>query len=904
MNLGRSTLCVFLSWVLLVTCTPWVNACGPDSLHPIFVFETSPDLPLVEYVQGKVGIVRPTFGRKTLVVAYRYLNGGAFNAEEQRELIDALKGKAPEEDDVSAIKAWVDVRKLVTGDQEELPEMYKVRPGETYDFFPNCTKNAFEIATETLRDRIARFSAGDPNVRDWLQAQDTVFRNCDAASDPPAEASAERPEWLRKDRDYQIAAALFYALRLPEARQRFQAIAEDNDSVWQETAAYLVARSLIREASLSEAEKKRHELYQKAETTLLSLIGKGGKFRNAATRLLALVKYRLRPEERVHELGQLLGEQSGDENLRQDLIDYSWLLDKFDEDIRQAEERRANQKLADEPGNNDEEKKQEAIANAANQIYEAVQKGELIQIWFTQKDATGRSDYTKILNLNFKPETTEAEVLESFELQLGRKLTPEEAKEIQEKRTEQLHYREWLISPNRKLGRRNEYEGCYDNCTDNKLASLPEVLQADSLTDWIFTFQSNDPDAYAHASARWRQTHSEAWLLTALAKAQLNSPSITHLLKQAEQIPKDAPAFPTAAYHLVRLRVAANQKPEARKLLDEILGSQFELLPISAQNEFLEQRMLLAENTVEFLRFAVRRPVAFRRYGTFGRISDFLRVEKSFWHSGYEETKEEYEQKIEAQFSELLPWDDRTSFDDKTVEIFNWHFPLTVLLQASRDPALPPYLQRRLALTVWTRAILLKNEDVARNVAPDLIKLAPEMSTLLASYVNAKTAQERNDSALYTILKFPDLTPLVTEGIPSFTSAEDINYYFETSWWCKPADTQYDNEGNEVPKNVVAPTFLSPESLAAARKERSKLISLGEGKSFLGRQVWEWAKRAPEDPRVPEALFIAIKANEGYKYGCGMWEGDDELRNQLTELLKQHYSQSPWTAKLAAEEDP
>src|SRR5215510_9108563 len=196
MKSGRNALCIFLSLVSLVTFTPSGSACGPDSVHPIFVFDTSPDLPFGEFVQGKVGIVRPTFGQKTLVVAYRYLNGGAFNAEEQRQLVDALKGKAPDDDAGPAIKAWVEARKLVTGDKEEQPEMYKERPGESYDFFPNCTKNAFEVATDTLQDRVARFGAEDPNVHDWLRAQDTVFRNCGAGSGPPAEASAERPEWL------------------------------------------------------------------------------------------------------------------------------------------------------------------------------------------------------------------------------------------------------------------------------------------------------------------------------------------------------------------------------------------------------------------------------------------------------------------------------------------------------------------------------------------------------------------------------------------------------------------------------------------------------------------------------------------------------------------------------------
>jgi len=84
--------------------TPTARACGPVSVEPIFVFDTSPDLPFADYARGHLGIVRPSFGRKTLVIAYRYLNGGWFADGEQAALIEALKGTAPEGDGTAAVK--------------------------------------------------------------------------------------------------------------------------------------------------------------------------------------------------------------------------------------------------------------------------------------------------------------------------------------------------------------------------------------------------------------------------------------------------------------------------------------------------------------------------------------------------------------------------------------------------------------------------------------------------------------------------------------------------------------------------------------------------------------------------------------------------------------------------------
>ena len=48
--------------------------------------------------------------------------------------------------------------------------------------------------------------------------------------------------------------------------------------------------------------------------------------------------------------------------------------------------------------------------------------------------------------------------------------------------------------------------------------------------------------------------------------------------------------------------------------------------------------------------------------------------------------------------------------------------------------------------------------------------------------------------------------------------------------------------------------------------------------SYLGKQAIEWAKASPDDPRVPKALFIAVQANQSFKYGCNSWEFDAELK--------------------------
>jgi hypothetical protein len=327
----------------------------------------------------------------------------------------------------------------------------------------------------------------------------------------PSPVGAGSPKWLQKDRDYQTAAAYFYSLNYPAARSLFQKVADDPESDWQETSAYLVARTLVRQASLSSKAKEKNALYEQAETQLINLSARGGKFQNASKRLLGLVKYRLHPEERVRELAQTLDEQSGNENLRQDLIDYNWLLDKFDLQVQKEEEER---KKASNPTPSPDPKYKPNDDYQAR--YDAIQRGELVELYFTPKDSEGKPEYNNGISLDLKPNATETEVFQEVEIRLSRKLTAEETKELKDAYVNALSHRQWLLSPNRKLDSGNEYDGCEFGCNDLALELYPPFLRADELTDWILTFQSKDPKAFAHSVTRWRKSQSNAWLAVAL----------------------------------------------------------------------------------------------------------------------------------------------------------------------------------------------------------------------------------------------------------------------------------------------------------------------------------------------------------------------------------------------------
>ncbi len=870
------------------------NACGPSFLSPIFVFEESPDLPFAEFAAGKIGIVKPTFGRKTLVISYRYLNGESFTADEQKQLVLALQGAAPEEDADDSLKAWISLRKELTT-PEELPEIYRERSSPFgYDYFPNCAKNAFEVATATLKARIASYGADDLNVREWVRGQDEVFRNCSGNSPAiPSEMTQAAPLWLRKDRDYQIAAALFYSMQFEEARTRFEKIADDAESDWQATADYLVARTLVRHASLIENKEQKSALYAKAEERLRRLINGNVQFGESSQKMLGLIRYRIHPEERVAELADVISRAGTSRDVRQDLIDYVWLVDKFESQVLEQEQKRREALKRKEAGENEPEPRSRAIGED--------ELTDQISVSYSPRFADGTPDYRHSIVFSFPYQLSESEMLRQVEARLDRKLTDDESKALSVQIKSAVDHRRWLSSYNLKVNRGSQsYEGGY-YASDVTVTynDIPEFLRINDLTDWIFAMELGGPEVYEHAFTRWRETGSTAWLVAALTNAESKSPNVKNLMQAAERISPDTPAFATLAFQLVRLKTETGQHKEALQLLD-IVSTNSELLPLSAQNEFQAQRLTLARDLTQFLKYAARKPIAFYGDGTFVTIRELVEARKLYWsdYEGQTESKEEYETRLEREFKELLT-DDLRLFDDHTNDLINRHFSTAILVEALRDPQTTSYLRRRLTLLLFTRALLLNNHEVAAQVAPHVIKTAPEIAALVTQYVEAKTVTEREQAALFLLLKSPGLTPFFTGDLEQ-VSLTHSDYYLESAWWCAPEETEYNAAGEAVQKTIEPPAFLDARQVADAKQEFEKLADTADAKTYLAKRVLEWARTSPDDPRIPEALLIAFWANGSYKYGCNGWEHDEEIQRETSALLRERYPRSPWTAKLPA----
>jgi tetratricopeptide (TPR) repeat protein len=302
-------------------------------MEAVFVFTVHPAYPLERFARGEIGVVQPSYARSYLYVVYRYLNNSSFTPEEQEQLTQLWNERlnnSMELGEDAWIKTWLDARQKVPG----LPKAPKIqafrnreKPNE-YESYVNCTQDAFDNAAATLNDRIKRYGAETSAVKQWVEGQDQVFANCSEGQHIPGELDSSAEQAAKADRNYQIAAAHFYASKFDEAQNKFAAIASDGSSPWRFTASYLVARTLIRKASLGPEETKKDSLAQ-AENQLKKVLAdkKLANVHSASGRLLDLVRLRLRPNERLHELAHTLASKTSNDHLKQDLWDYTFLLD-------------------------------------------------------------------------------------------------------------------------------------------------------------------------------------------------------------------------------------------------------------------------------------------------------------------------------------------------------------------------------------------------------------------------------------------------------------------------------------------------------------------------------------------------------------------------------------------------
>ena len=323
--LARSLKIAVLALLVAAVATP----CSFDTT-PILFFEARPDAPIANYVNGRLGIVQPTYARSHLVIAYRYFSGNPPTPSEREGFLAVLQHRLKEgPPEVDPAETWERLRTTIRGEQYKWPQDRTRAGADDYDFYTNCGDDAFATAAATLASRMKTFGAMSPAVLRWLDAQEMVFSNCAEGAKIPQD-DPSLPALLRADRQYQIAAANFYALKYDDARKQFLAIARDKSSPWAKTARLVATRVLIRAENLGVPIEESDPLSLADEELRAILADASMKpLHDAAWDLLQVTTFRRDPQQRLREAVQgITGGEREARRVRTHFADYTLLLDQ------------------------------------------------------------------------------------------------------------------------------------------------------------------------------------------------------------------------------------------------------------------------------------------------------------------------------------------------------------------------------------------------------------------------------------------------------------------------------------------------------------------------------------------------------------------------------------------------
>lgn len=402
------------------------------------------------------------------------------------------------------------------------------------------------------------------------------------------------------------------------------------------------------------------------------------------------------------------------------------------------------------------------------------------------------------------------------------------------------------------------------------LSKQIEIKNPAPLLAWIAAWRGKGTAATAYAA--WQQKHSLPWLILALVKASPTDPFASALIDEAAKIAAGTPAHGTAFYHRIRLLTALDRTDEARSLLDARLPALRSAKPGSTLNALLGERTALARDFNDFLVYAPRTVLS-----SGSEAADNLQSQCN---------ERARAQNAPADCSDLKH---PLQFDEDAVAVLNRYTPLAKLIDAAASPSLPANLRQNIALIAWTRAVLFEDASSAAKLAP----LVPKSIRDTASTSVAFPAD-------LVILRNSGIRPYLEPGIPRVASFSTFDN-FRDNWWCKPWQNRTAPE--EKPAPLPAPAFVSAAQKTLAEAEYQRLQQLPDSVVLIGQRVLDYAGKHPDDPQVPEALALTVRASH---YACQTWDpnGSADSKSEYTpvskaafQLLHSRYPKSPWAAK-------
>jgi hypothetical protein len=160
-------------------------------------------------------------------------------------------------------------------------------------------------------------------------------------------------------------------------------------------------------------------------------------------------------------------------------------------------------------------------------------------------------------------------------------------------------------------------------------------------------------------------------------------------------------------------------------------------------------------------------------------------------------------------------------------------------------------------------------------------------------FLSAHDSEQARFAALFIMLRIPSLSPWLWSSeyrTPNFAAPHYLGEVYGHSSGCW-------HNSNAPPTREPSPATLrfltSDQRLVAEREWKQIHAAESWGATYLARQTVDWARKHPDDPRLPEALHRAVQAS---RYRCTD-ANTGKYSKQAFDLLHGQYPESKWTAR-------
>lgn len=838
----------------------WSGASGVQTTFTLFESHRHPDVPLDSFAAGRLGLIKPTWADSYLYVSYRYLVGQGFGPTEQKVLVSTWnrwlglepltippatiyspsQSRAINEEELK----WFAARNLVPG-VEAIDSLDVYRSAQTSlgggkfvsgFYYPNCNASAFLTAASTLQTMIGRFGVSSPEVKRWVYAQDHVFDNC--SNTPPhfATIPPNPKAWFADVGRWLSARAMVPGL--PQSPP----VTNSCEGEYFRTAA-IVLETMIGNLGLSSPQVRQ---WIEAQDQAFQVCSRRPRVFAAAT------------PTPIPSPG-----------IPQSLTNGT----PFEQAQRTYQIACANFYA----GNFDK----------ARQMFDAI-AADRASPW--HEWAPYLAARATIRKATLSGPTNDRAILAKAEIQLKAIIAASGDERVKRAAEQLLSFVEFQLHPEQRIEQvtqalmrpsdptlaqdLSDYVG-----SSGHSAKDSDGFYVDDLTDWIASFSQisafvrvNQSGYLAHSLVKWKKIGSMPWLIAAMAQVDGSDPNAPALIAAAEKVKPESPAYVTVAFHAARLLMEQGKIDEARSRLDRLLAMR-KALPVSTVNEVARLRMMMARNLNELLTYAQRTPLGVTDTGDGDELPSNLDVP---WLSDA------------AQLKQFLAG---PLFDRDGAAVLSRWTPLSVQVRTAQSRILPDDLRARMALAAWTRAILLGDNAPARELAPEVGQLMPELKPSMDAWLAQKNPKARRFEAAFIMLTHPGIRPYVDPGVGRVTPLDKMDGLRDNWWRFPPWYESWQTGMGRRPPKVTYPPFLSAAQRKSADEQWSRLKAINAPNLLCSEAIGE-ARRKPGNELVPHALYQCIRA---VHLGCSNERGT-EYAKLAYYLLHRRYPDSTWAS--------